>query len=210
MTSLRSLLPERGILPDLRAEAESSYLAIIITDSACNVKLFSSDGSAGDEAQNFVSAGGTRLRPEIEAIVSKLIEDRPAGSLTQSRVVLLDEERSLRFSPLSSPEGTLFAIIVERDHTYDRVGRAVTRFKLTRRQTEVLALVLDGASAGEIAKQLCISEYTAQGYIKSLLSKTASRNRAAMVARVLEWDLANESRIRPTVPTYLLASGSER
>jgi len=210
MTSLRSLLPERGVLPDLRAQAQSPFLAIIVTDASCNVKSFSSDESAGNEMQNFVSAGGTRLRPEIEAIVSKWIEQLPAGSLTQSRVVLLDEERSLRFSPLSSPEGDLFAIIVERDHTYDRVARAVTRFKLTRRQTEVLALVLDGASAGEIAKQLCISEYTAQGYIKSLLSKTVSRNRAAMVARVLEWDQATESRVRPAVPIYMVASGSER
>jgi DNA-binding CsgD family transcriptional regulator len=52
----------------------------------------------------------------------------------------------------------------------------------------VLFHVLEGANAGEAAEALDISEYTAQGYIKTLLMKTESRNRAAMVAKVLDWE----------------------
>lgn len=204
MRALRAAVPER------RTESRAPYLAIIVTDGACNVKLCSFDQSAGNEIHNLLCAGGKRLRPELETVVSKLIEECPDGSAAHSRVVLFDEERTLRLSPLASPDGIQFALIVERDHTYDRIGRAVTRFKLTRRQTEVLALVLEGASAGEIAHQLTISEYTAQGYIKSLLSKTDSRNRAAMVARVLEWEQPAATWERPAIPTYVVASDRER
>ena len=40
---------------------------------------------------------------------------------------------------------------------------------------------------------LFMTEYTAQGYIKALLTKTGSRNRTAMVAKILEWPS-----VRPT------------
>jgi DNA-binding CsgD family transcriptional regulator len=59
---------------------------------------------------------------------------------------------------------------------------------------DVLALLLEGASAGETASALNIAETTAQGYVKRLLSKTNSRNRPAMVATVLDW--GGESRSR--------------
>ena len=160
--------------------------------------------------RRLLSAGGARLQPELESLALKLIAGRPATSMVQTRVVLYDEDRRLTFSPLASSQGLLYAIILEPDHSYDRIGRAVTRFKLTRRQAEVLALILEGANAGEVASQLSISEYTAQGYIKSLLSKTSSRNRAAMVAKVLEWEQPGDGRARPSMPTHRIASGDER
>ncbi len=163
-------------------------LAMIVTDADCNVQLSSCEPSAAGTIQRFLSGGGTRLRPELESVVLQLIGERPDGSGAQSRVVGLDGGTNLCLSALASPDGIRYALILDRDRTHDRVVRAVTRFKLTRRQAEVLSLVLEGAGAAEIAAQLCISEYTAQGYLKSLLIKTSSRNRAAMVARVLEWE----------------------
>ncbi len=164
------------------------YLAMIVTDADCNVQLSSCDPSATGAIQRCLSGGGTRLRPELETVVLQLIGERPAGSGRQSRFVGLDGGTNLYLSALASPDGIRYALILDRDRTNDRVVRAVTRFKLTRRQAEVLSLVLGGAGAGEIAGRLGISEYTAQGYLKSLLIKTNSRNRAAMVARVLEWE----------------------
>ena len=62
----------------------------------------------------------------------------------------------------------------------------------------MLELLLGGASAGDVARSLVISEYTAQGYVKTLLEKTDSRNRAAMVAKVLNWKQAQTSDTRET------------
>jgi DNA-binding CsgD family transcriptional regulator len=81
----------------------------------------------------------------------------------------------------------LFGITVETDHKYHSIIRATTRFALTNRQSEVLSLILDGANASEIARLLSITENTAQGYMKSLLDKTNCRNRAAMIAKILDW-----------------------
>jgi DNA-binding CsgD family transcriptional regulator len=187
---------------ELRHETPCTYLALIVVDSACRVKFSFWDTNKGDEARRFLSADRKGLRPEIEELVAKRIAERSSGFPLEPRVVLRDEERELRLSPLDGQDDEeLYALIVETDRNYDSIARAAKRFQLTRRQAEVLAHVLEGESANEIAVTLSISEYTAQGYIKSLLSKTASRNRAAMVAKVLDWNQPN--------PTPRQASATE-
>jgi DNA-binding CsgD family transcriptional regulator len=77
--------------------------------------------------------------------------------------------------------------MLEPFRSRDTVRVAARRYALTKREHEVLMLILEGANAAEIAGALHISEHTVQGYFKRLLKKTGSRNRAAMVANVLEW-----------------------
>ena len=95
--------------------------------------------------------------------------------------------KTLRLLPLAGADGSLFGLVMEADLDDATIARAASRYQLTRRQTEVLVLVLSGASANDVARSLVISEYTAQGYVKSLLAKTSSRNRTEMVAKVLNW-----------------------
>jgi DNA-binding CsgD family transcriptional regulator len=82
----------------------------------------------------------------------------------------------------------LFALVLEPFRNRDSVRVAARRYSLTKREHEILTLILEGAIAQEIAAALHISENTVQGYFKRLLKKTNSRNRAAMVANVLEWN----------------------
>jgi DNA-binding CsgD family transcriptional regulator len=51
----------------------------------------------------------------------------------------------------------------------------------------VLAMIIEGSNAVEMARALQLAETTVQGYFKRLLIKTQSRNRPAMVANVLGW-----------------------
>ncbi len=81
----------------------------------------------------------------------------------------------------------MYAVRVVADRHRDCLMRAISRYHLTNRQTDVLLHVIGGASAGDVAEALGISEYTAQGYIKALLTKTGSRSRTAMVSKILEW-----------------------
>jgi len=76
---------------------------------------------------------------------------------------------------------------VEHFRGGDSLSRATRKYQLTPREIEVLAMILEGASAAETANALKIAETTVQGYYKRLLSKTQSRNRPAMVANVLDW-----------------------
>lgn len=73
------------------------------------------------------------------------------------------------------------------------VGEAVRRGSLTpggtvlpglsARESEVLALVAQGKDNHEVARELCLSVKTVQNNVSALLTKTAARTRAELVAR---------------------------
>jgi DNA-binding CsgD family transcriptional regulator len=56
---------------------------------------------------------------------------------------------------------------------------------LSEREAEVMRLVVDGRSAGEIAEELVISIHTARNHIAHSYEKLGVRNRAAAVAAIL-------------------------
>jgi DNA-binding CsgD family transcriptional regulator len=162
------------------------YLALIIVDAQAEIRFSFWNLLEVSSIKEVLCGPGPRLRAELSALVREVIADTKHGEF-DTRVVLRDADRTLRLSPLEGVEGGLYALVMEADRHSGLLARASSRFHLTRRQTEVLALVLEGASAHDVAHALVISEYTAQGYVKSLLAKTNSRNRAAMVAKVLHW-----------------------
>jgi DNA-binding CsgD family transcriptional regulator len=177
------------VLPNLDGSQEHpcTYSALIVVDAQAQIKFSYWDGVAGHAAkETLCQDGGSRLRTWLEALVCSLIDDARAPGF-KSYVVLREAGKTLRLLPLAGLEGTLFGLVMEADLDEATIARAASRYQLTRRQTEVLVLVLGGASASDVARSLVISEYTAQGYVKSLLAKTNSRNRAAMVAKVLNW-----------------------
>jgi len=65
------------------------------------------------------------------------------------------------------------------------VGIATTRWRLTPRQQEVLALVVRGESNAEIAERLGITPRAAELHITALFERVGVPNRAALVAAVL-------------------------
>lgn len=54
--------------------------------------------------------------------------------------------------------------------------------KLTRQEIKVLQLIAEGKSTKEISNQLAITFHTVEGYRKSILFKTGSRNMCEAVA----------------------------
>ena len=67
----------------------------------------------------------------------------------------------------------------------DRAGELTARFPtLTRREAEVLALVGDGLSNGEIASRLFVSLATVKTHINSIFAKLAVRDRAQAIALI--------------------------
>jgi DNA-binding CsgD family transcriptional regulator len=173
-------------------DAPCSYLALVILDAQARILSAFWNGAEGSAIEKLLCTGDSRLREDIAALVSELIATDCSLADNSLRpvscVVMRDGGRTLRFSPMSGPDGRLYALVMETDVHAGMLARIARSYSLTRRQTEVLALVLDGASASDVARALVISEYTAQGYVKSLLAKTGSRNRAAMVAKVLNWN----------------------
>ena len=62
-----------------------------------------------------------------------------------------------------------------------RPGEAAQRERLTPRQREVLALLSDGLSTREIARELGIAEETARNHIRHLLRRLGARSRLSAV-----------------------------
>jgi DNA-binding CsgD family transcriptional regulator len=180
---------------------------VVVIDAGYRVKYYSTGKHNISELERVLTEGGVRLRPDIEALAAGLVAAAGTDLSEESPVALLDSDRMVRLSKLGGSEGTLYALIFGTNHNRQSLMRAATRYTLTRRQCEVLALILEGDSVGEIAEALCIAENTVQGYVKSLLSKTGSRNRPAMVAKVLDWQQVRALSERGALTTVAHFSG---
>jgi len=154
-----------------------------VVDAACRIKYISGGNGASGDLERIV-VNSTELQPEVEAF---LREYESSDAAAPVRTAYLADERLLRVARLVGEGGTMFVLSVEEDPNRKNLSRAVRRHQLTRRETAVLTLILDGLQSSEIAQALTISENTVQGYFKRLLAKTGSRNRVSMIAKVLDW-----------------------
>jgi DNA-binding CsgD family transcriptional regulator len=155
----------------------------VVVDVRCHIRYVS---AADDGELNRIIASRVKLQPDVEAFIRGLPVESDDSS-SPVRAGLLSDNRVLRVVRVVGSEGTLFILSVEEDRNCNSMARAARRHQLTRRETEVLSLILDGSSAGEIAQMLALSEHTVQGYFKRLLFKTGARNRVSMVAGIFDW-----------------------
>lgn len=64
--------------------------------------------------------------------------------------------------------------------------------KISRREKEVLKLIMDERTTQEIAAQLFLSEKTVESHRAALLAKLGARNTAGLVKAALQWNLLND------------------
>ena len=64
--------------------------------------------------------------------------------------------------------------------------------KISRREKEVLRLIVDECTTQEIAGQLFVSEKTVESHRAALLAKLGVRNTAGMVKVALQWNLLKD------------------
>jgi DNA-binding CsgD family transcriptional regulator len=90
----------------------------------------------------------------------------------------------VRTSLLSGPAGRCLAVTLEELRRRDPIASAGKRFRLSKREREVLSLIIMGYEAREIAERLGIAESTVGEYFKHLNEKVGARNRSAMLAEI--------------------------
>jgi len=127
-----------------------------------------------------------RLPLPLETCIRRVVQAWDAGEPAEHVINPLPKV-VLRVTRLTGGTGSCIAVFLERPTAREDLAAAVSRFALTRRETEVLSQILGGASAGDIAVALNISERTVSDYFKILARKTQAKNRADMVAKVLGW-----------------------
>jgi len=152
-------------------------------------RVLSVTRATGDVANDFfvLTDGDGSLREEIRSLVGTLIA-RCDSPREHDRIAFIDDSRFIRLMTLEGSAGRMFALTLEYDRRRDSLARAARRYALTKRETQVLGHILQGASTNEVAAALNLAETTVQGYFKRLLGKTQARNRAAMVAAVCDWE----------------------
>ena len=177
-----------GVEHDRHVEvaAQRQRMKLIVIDGDCRVLLDSIDPTE-HELRLLLSDDRKRLRGDVAGVVQTLVDYCVKTSERHSRIAFLNAHRFVRVTRLDGIDGSLFAVTVEFFRGGDSLQRAARKYQLTPREIDVLAMILEGASATETAHALKIAETTVQGYYKRLLSKTGSRNRPAMVANVLDW-----------------------
>ena len=132
-----------------------------------------------------------RLLPSVEGMVREVVARLGVDPLAPSSISV-DDSLIIRVAVLKGGSLPQIALFVEPSRRREDLASAAKRFSLTQRQLEVLGFIMHGLCAREIAQMLGISEATVGDYFKQLLQKTAARNRADMVARVLNWSQSVE------------------
>ena len=193
MSSTSYAAPDFERRRHIEVASRRQHLNLIIIDADCHIVVRSIDTSER-EWRLLLSNDRKRLRREIEAVLRTLIEECERAGARQSRVAFLDSHRVVRVTRLEGSREQLYAVTIELLRGSDSLSRATRKYQLTPREIDVLAMIIEGSNALEVARALQLAETTVQGYFKRLLIKTQSRNRPAMVANVLGWGSGRQPR----------------
>lgn len=171
--------------------SERALPILIIIDNDFRV-VMASQGFRGEKVGfAFVDVEAGRLSPAVDEVVHDLVaswNDPNPDQLANNDFGVVPPCYIVRVMRLDGALRRFIAVMIEQVRHRESLMRAAQMHSLSPRETEVLWLIIKGASAPEIANTLGLAGSTVQGYFKHLLSKTNSRNGPSMVAKVLGWD----------------------
>ena len=135
----------------------------------------------------------TRAPERLPALLEETVRELTAGWGIDSSSQRTGIARPVPFlvvrtQPLSGPTGLFIGVRIDRFRPPSSLIGAATRFHISPREVQVLALLLDGTHLDEIGRRLHITSSTVQDHIRSMVEKTGSQNRSELIARVLGWE----------------------
>jgi DNA-binding CsgD family transcriptional regulator len=96
----------------------------------------------------------------------------------------LDDNTVCRIVPLTGELLGCVAIFVESSGHRNPIFEAAKTFGLTRRETEVLRLLVSGKSTSDISEALYVAVSTAGDHVKSIMRKSRCSSRVEIVTKV--------------------------
>jgi DNA-binding CsgD family transcriptional regulator len=171
------------------SNAESSEAAFYVLDADLEIVLA---WSSEDQRRIALTGLRTRVADRLPAVLEETVRELTAGWGVEPALREVGSARPVPFlvvrtQPLSGPTGLFIGVRIDRFRPPNSLTGAGARFHISPRELQVLALMLDGTHLDEIGRRLHITSSTVQDHIKSMVEKTASRNRSELIARVLGW-----------------------
>ncbi|MGH7890548.1 MAG: helix-turn-helix transcriptional regulator [Thermodesulfobacteriota bacterium] len=79
-------------------------------------------------------------------------------------------------------------VLIERVSPAEKINlnKAAQRYKLSKREVEVVELLILGHKNKEIAERLCLCIYTIEDHLKKIMKKMQVGNRTSILAKLLE------------------------
>lgn len=168
---------------DLIAHIESSVYIVAPDLILMDIRL--EGGMNGFEATEILQS----IMPDIPVVILTMNDDQKSiidamQSGAVGYIVKGDPYDKVIDKLRASMNGMLLISEPIRDHLLGhlRVASQESSFKLTKRQTEVLILMCEGLSKGEIAKRLEISHATADNHFRHIYQKMGVSSAHAAVA----------------------------
>jgi DNA-binding NarL/FixJ family response regulator len=164
-------------------EVDTSSLALAVVDSSATVDVLE------------VVAAFRRLRPQLPVLVLGA-ENEPAhierviGSGSRGYLCDSASEADLRMAIRVVLDGSVWAPrkVLARllDHSMKEPRQPLSQVKFTRRELEVLRLLVSGHPNRQIATALGVDEGTVKAHMGRLMRKAGVDNRTALTMRAIE------------------------
>jgi DNA-binding NarL/FixJ family response regulator len=186
---------EPSVTDELGASSDSSDHDFYVLDSDLQIVLA---WNSEQQRQVVVTGLHTRIADRLPAVLEETVRELTAAwsgeSIRQPGVARPVPFLVVRTEPVSGPAGLFIGVRIDRFQPINSLTGPASRYHISPREVQVLALILDGKQLDHIAKQLHITSSTVQDHIKSMLDKTESRNRSELIARVLGWQAPPNAR----------------
>lgn len=175
--------------PEIGLNADASESAFYVLDSDLKIVL----AWTSDEQRRAMLTGlhpqmADRLPVILEQSVRELTVAWTSESVKMPGVARPVPFLVVRTQPMSGPAGFFIGVRIDRFQPPNSLTGPVSRYHISPREVQVLALLFDGNHLDQIAIHLHITSSTVQDHIKSMLDKTESRNRSELIARILGWE----------------------
>ncbi len=175
--------------------ADVSEEAFYVLDSDLQIVLA---WSSEDQRRIALTGLHTRIAERLPNVLEETVRELTAAwsseSVKHTGVARPVPFLVVRTQPMSGPAGLFIGVRIDRFRPPNSLTGPASRFHISPREVQVLALLLDGNHLDQIAEQLYITSSTVQDHINSMLNRTGSRNRSELIARVLGWELTPTAR----------------
>jgi DNA-binding CsgD family transcriptional regulator len=161
---------------------------VLVLDHAFRVESTSEGALVLFQRWPALEADGAAVPQKVARFVREQAAAYRAAGLREV-TALMFPDLLVHIVDLQGPVGTKLVAAFTGFAVRDPIRQAARNFNLTAREGQVLALLLRGLRAADIAKALALSEMTVGDYFKRLRRKTGARTQSGMIARLLGWGL---------------------